>query len=104
MTYFLLGIAILFEAFGSAMLKVTSMTKSYGPYIGVAIGYAAAFYFLSLTLKELEIGVAYAIWSGVGTALAATIGVLVFKEGFDRKKLIGIAFIIFGVVLLNLSK
>ncbi|KMN37102.1 multidrug efflux SMR transporter [Lysinibacillus sp. LK3] len=104
MTYFLLGIAILFEAFGSAMLKVTSMTKSYGPYIGVTIGYAAAFYFLSLTLKELEIGVAYAIWSGVGTALAATIGVLVFKEGFDRKKLIGIGFIIFGVVLLNLSK
>jgi multidrug resistance protein EbrA len=104
MTYVLLGIAILFEAFGSAMLKVTSMTKNYGPYIGVAVGYATAFYFLSLTLKELEIGVAYAIWSGVGTALAATIGVVIFKEGFDRKKLIGIAIIILGVVLLNLSK
>ncbi|MFJ8067128.1 DMT family transporter [Psychrobacillus sp. NPDC096426] len=101
--YILLAIAIVSEVFGSSMLKITEGLKKTLPSIGVVVGYAIAFYALSLSLKTLPIGTAYAIWSGVGTALTALIGVVIYKEGFNKKKFFGLLLIIGGVILLNLS-
>lgn len=102
-TYLLLAIAIVSEVFGSSMLKVTEGFKKVLPTIGVVLGYAIAFYALSLSLKTLPIGTAYAIWSGVGTALTAIVGIIIYKEGFNLKKFFGLLLIIGGVILLNLS-
>ncbi|TQR19616.1 DMT family transporter [Psychrobacillus vulpis] len=102
-SYILLTIAIVSEVFGSSMLKMTEGFKKVLPSLGVIVGYAIAFYALSLSLKALPIGTAYAIWSGVGTALTALIGVIVYKEGFNLKKFLGLVLIIGGVILLNLS-
>lgn len=101
--YFLLIAAIVLEVFGSTMLKVANGFKKLFPIIGVILGYGLAFYILSLSLKHVPLGMAYAIWSGVGTALTALIGVIVFKEGMTRKKLLGLGFIIGGVVLINIQ-
>ena len=101
--YFLLIIAILCEVFGSSMLKATNGFKKLFPSLGVIIGYGGAFYALALTLRTLPIGMAYAIWAGLGTALTALVGIVIYKEGFSSRKLIGIIFIIGGVFLLNVE-
>ncbi|USK58292.1 DMT family transporter [Peribacillus asahii] len=101
MGYLWLAIAIIAEVFGSSMLKLTGGFKKLVPTIGVIIGYGIAFYALSLSLKHLPLGVTYAIWAGVGTALTVLVGVGVYKEGLDMKKSLGILLIIGGIVLLK---
>ncbi|MBS4207336.1 multidrug efflux SMR transporter [Bacillus sp. FJAT-50079] len=101
MGFLWLSIAIISEVVGSSLLKLTNGFKRIGPTIGVALGYGVAFYTLSLSLKELPLGIAYAIWAGVGTALTALIGIIFYKETIHFKKALGILFIIGGVVLLN---
>ncbi|AZV43486.1 DMT family transporter [Peribacillus asahii] len=101
MGYLWLAIAIIAEVFGSSMLKLTGGFKKLVPTIGVIIGYGIAFYALSLSLSYLPLGVAYAIWAGAGTALTALVGVVVYKEGLDMKKSLGILLVIGGVVLLK---
>lgn len=96
-------IAIASEVFASSMLKQTAGFKRLLPTFGVVIGYGLAFYFLSLTLQSLQIGTAYAIWAGLGTALTAVVGVIFYKEYFNVKKFVGIVLIIGGVVILNLA-
>ena len=71
------------------------------PSVAVILGYTVAFYCLSLTLRSISLGVAYAIWSGAGVTLVALIGWLVFKQALDNFAITGIAFIIVGVVILN---
>ncbi len=100
--YILLLIAIVSEVFASSMLKLSNGFKNVWASLGVVIGYALAFYTLSLTLKHLQLGTAYAVWAGLGTALTAIAGVAIFGERFNFKKLSGIAMIIVGVVVLNL--
>lgn len=102
-SYVLLAAAIIFEVFGSSMLKVSNGFKKVLPSIGVILGMGFAFYSLSLALKTIPLGSAYAIWSGVGTALTALIGVLIYKESFNRKKLLGLILIIGGVIIMKLS-
>ncbi|CAH0240754.1 quaternary ammonium transporter [Bacillus sp. Soil745] len=101
--YAFLAIAILSEVFGSSMLKVSNGFKRLFPSIGVVIGMGLAFYCLSLSLITIPLGTAYAIWSGIGTALTALVGVIVYKEGFNLKKFLGLVLIIGGVVVLKLS-
>lgn len=101
--YLLLILAIVSEVFGSSMLKITNGFKNLFPSLGVIVGYGIAFYALSLSLKTLPLGVAYAIWAGVGTALTAIVGIIIYKEEFNNKKLFGLVLIIFGVVLLNMG-
>lgn len=101
--YLLLAIAIVSEVFGSSMLKVSQGFKKLLPSIGVLLGMGTAFYCLSLTLKQVPLGTAYAIWAGVGTALTALVGVIVWKEKFDVKKGMGLLLIIGGVVIMKLS-
>lgn len=96
-------LAIIAEVFASSMLKRTEGFTRIGPSIGVVVGYGTAFYCLALTLKVITIGTAYAIWAGLGTALTAIVGVVLYKERFNRKKILGILCIILGVVVLNLA-
>ncbi len=98
-----LSISIIGEIFATSMLKMSEGFTVLFPSVGVIIGYALSFYCLSLCLKTIPLSLAYAIWSGVGTALTALIGVLVWGELFNMLKLSGIILIIGGVVLLNLS-
>ncbi|MEP9405567.1 multidrug efflux SMR transporter [Peribacillus frigoritolerans] len=101
--YAFLAIAILSEVFGSSMLKVSNGFKRLFPSIGVVIGMGLAFYCLSLSLITIPLGTAYAIWSGIGTALTALVGVIVYQESFNLKKFLGLVLIIGGVVVLKLS-
>lgn len=101
--YLLLAISIICEVFGSTMLKASNGFKKILPVVGIVIGYVLAFYTLSLSLKTLPLGLAYAIWSGVGTALTALIGIIIYKEGLSIKKLLGLGLIIGGVSILNMG-
>lgn len=100
--YFLLTLAIISEVFGSSLLKLTDGFKKLLPSLGVICGYGFSFYALSLTLTKLPLGHAYAIWSGMGTALTAMVGIVIYKEAFNLKKLSGLLLIITGVTLLNI--
>ena len=101
--FVILLIAIVSEVFGSSMLKASNGFKKLFPSLAVIVGMGLAFFNLSLALKEIPLGTAYAIWSGVGTALTALVGVLVYKESLNVKKVSGLLLIIGGVVLLKLS-
>lgn len=101
--YLFLAVAILTEIFGTSMLKASAgFTKLY-PSIATLIGFAVAFYSLSLALQQIPLGIAYAVWSGVGTAITAIIGILVWKETVNITSIAGILLIIAGVVILNLK-
>ncbi|MGN7177158.1 QacE family quaternary ammonium compound efflux SMR transporter [Paenibacillus sp. FSL R5-0490] len=101
--YFLLALAIVSEVAGSSLLKAADGFKKLLPSIGVIIGYSVAFYALSLSLKSLPLGVAYAVWAGLGTVLTALVGIFIYKENANGKKLLGLALIVGGVILLNSS-
>ncbi|MBM4181660.1 MAG: QacE family quaternary ammonium compound efflux SMR transporter [Betaproteobacteria bacterium] len=96
-----LSVAIVSEVIATSALKASEGFTRLWPSVIVTVGYASAFYFLSLTLKTIPIGVAYAIWSGVGVALIALIAWLFFGQVLDTPALIGLALIIAGVVVLN---
>ena len=101
----LLAIAIVSEVFGSTMLKLSQGFSKPLPSLGFVIGFGIASYCLSLALKDVSLGMAYAIWSGTGIVLTAIIGVILFNEKVDSWGVIGIVFILIGVVILNtLSK
>jgi small multidrug resistance pump len=96
-----LSVAIVSEVIATSALKATEEFTRLWPSIIVAIGYLSAFYFLALTLRTIPIGIAYAIWSGVGVALITLVGWLFYKQTLDMPAFIGIALIVAGVVVLN---
>ncbi|EEZ32869.1 Quaternary ammonium compound-resistance protein qacF [Brucella sp. NF 2653] len=100
--YAFLAIAIFSEVIGTLSLKASEGFSRLGPSIMVVVAYGLAFYFLSLTLKTIPVGVAYAIWSGVGVTLVALIGWLVFGQKLDLPAIVGMGLIIAGVIVLNL--
>ncbi|PAF19180.1 QacE family quaternary ammonium compound efflux SMR transporter [Terribacillus saccharophilus] len=104
MSYLFLAASILFEVFSSTMLKLSDGFKRLLPVIGIVLGYGISFYALSITLQSLPLGVVYATWSGVGTILTVVIGILLFKERVNKKGVLGIAILLVGLVLMNLSK
>jgi len=101
-TYIFLAIAIISEIIATTALKASEQFTRLWPSALVVVGYASAFYFLSLTLNKLNLGIAYAIWSGIGIVLVTVMGVLIYKQKPDLPALIGIALIIAGVVVINL--
>lgn len=101
MKWLFLFAAIIAEVIGTSALKSSEGFTKIIPSAIVLIGYGAAFYFLSLTLKSMPVGIAYAIWSGVGIVLISIIGYLVFKQHLDVPAIIGILLIIAGVVVIN---
>lgn len=100
--FLLLFFAILAEVVATSALKASEGFTRLTPSILVVTGYGVAFTCLSLTLKTLPLGVAYAIWSGVGTALVALIGWLHYKQQLDGPAILGITLIIAGAAVLNL--
>lgn len=102
MGIFYLAGAIISEVFGSSMMKLTAINNSKKPILGIIFGYALSFYLLSLTLITMPLSFAYAVWSGVGTALTAIIGFMIFKEKINKQMVIGISLLITGVVLMRL--
>ncbi len=98
-----LGIAILFEVAGTLSLKFSSDNNSLVAGGLVVIFYVASFSFMWLAIKKLDIGTAYAIWAGAGTALIALLGWLIFKDSLTVTKLLFIGLIIIGVVGLKLT-
>ncbi|GAA5540674.1 MULTISPECIES: DMT family transporter [Brucella/Ochrobactrum group] len=100
--YALLAIAICSEVIGTLSLKASEGFTRPIPSIIVVVTYGLAFYFLSLTLKTIPVGIAYAVWSGIGVTLVALIGWLVFGQKLDFAAVAGMALIIAGVVVLNL--
>ena len=101
-TWFYLGIAILSEVLATASLKSTEGFTKIGPSVLVLIGYSAAFYFLSLTLEDIPIGVAYAVWSGVGVATITVVSVVYMGQKIDLAGVLGIGLIVAGVIVLRL--
>ncbi len=97
-----LALAIVAEVIGTSALKAADGFSRFWPSLIVVAGYGAAFYFLSLTLRQVPVGIAYAVWSGVGIVLITMIGVLVFRQKIDLAGIVGIALIIAGVLVLNL--
>ncbi|TXL75973.1 QacE family quaternary ammonium compound efflux SMR transporter [Vineibacter terrae] len=102
MSYVYLGIAIVSEVIATSALKASEEFSRLVPSIIVVVGYGVAFYFLSLTLRTIPVGIAYAIWSGVGIVLIALVGLLWFRQALDLPAIIGMALIIAGVVVVNL--
>jgi len=100
---FYLVLAILAEVAGTTSLKFSQGFTKLIPSLIVVVCYGLSFWLLSLTLKKIEVGIAYAIWSAVGTALITAIGILWFKEPLTALKIGSIVLIILGVVGLNLG-
>jgi small multidrug resistance pump len=101
-TYLLLFVAIVAEVVATSTLKASENFTRLIPSLLVVVGYGVAFTCLSMTLKTLPLGVAYAIWSGIGTALVAVLGWLVYRQQLDLPAIAGIALIIIGTIVLNL--
>lgn len=96
-------LAIVFEVSGTTSMKFSQGFTKLIPSVLIFVCYAISFFFLTLTLKKLELSITYAVWAGLGTALIAGIGIIWFKEPVTLTKLVSIALIILGVIGLNLS-
>lgn len=96
-----LSIAIVAEVVGTSFLKSAEGFTRLAPSIAVVVSYVVAFFFLGLALKTLPVGIAYAIWAGVGVALIALVGHAVFDQALDAPAVLGMALIVAGVVIIN---
>jgi small multidrug resistance pump len=103
MHWIYLILAILFEVAGTTCMKLSAGFSRLVPSVLMGVFYVVCFGFLTLTLKKVDVGVAYALWSGTGTALIAAIGILWFREPMTLLKVCGLLAIIGGVVALNVS-
>ncbi len=97
-----LSIAIVSEVIATSCLKASEGFTRFWPSVVVVIGYLLAFYLLSLTLKTIPVGIAYAVWSGVGMVLIAMVGWLFLGQKLDMPAIIGLVFIITGVMVINI--
>lgn len=95
-------LAIACETLATSTLKSSDGFSKLWPSIITIVGYAASFYFLSIALKVFPIGIAYAIWSGVGVVLITSIGWLIYGQSLDMPALLGIGLIVAGVIVMNI--
>ncbi len=96
-----LSLAIAAEVVATSALKASDGFTRLWPAVLVVVGYGAAFFFLALTLRTIPIGIAYAIWSGVGVVLITLVAWLLFGQRLDAPALLGMALIVAGVVVMN---
>jgi small multidrug resistance pump len=101
MNYVYLFAAIVSEVIATSALKAAEGFSRFWPSVIVVVGYGLAFYCLSLTMRTIPIGIAYAIWSGVGIVLIALVGLLFYRQPLDAPALIGMALILAGVLIIN---
>jgi small multidrug resistance pump len=97
-----LALAIVAEVIATSALKAANGFSQLVPSLVVIAGYGTAFYCLGLALRSVPLGIAYAIWSGAGTALIALIGIVLYKQKLDPAAMLGIGLIVAGVLVLNL--
>ena len=102
MSYFYLALAIVAEVAGTSLLKVTEEFTKIIPTTFLVIFYLISFWLMTLALRELPLGVVYAVWSGLGIVLVAIIGAFVYKEVPDLASIIGMTLIISGIVVMHL--
>lgn len=103
MEWVYLFLAIAFEISATTLMKMSNGFTKILPTVGTFLGYIICFCFLSISLKKIDISVAYAIWSAVGIVVLSAIGIFVFKESINVLKVISLLFIVIGVVGVNLS-
>jgi small multidrug resistance pump len=99
--WILLSLAIFSEVIGTSSLKASEGFSRLWPSLTVVIAYAVSFYLLSLTLKSIPVGIVYAIWAGAGIALISLVAWLFLGQALDLPAVVGILFIIAGVVIIN---
>lgn len=102
MGYFYLIVAIVTEVIGTAALKPSDGFTRLGPSLVVVVGYGLSFYFFSLVLRTVPVGVAYAIWSGLGVVLITLTALVLYRQRPDAPALLGMGLILAGVVVINL--
>lgn len=103
MAWVLLSIAIFAEIVGTLSLKASDGLSKLWPSLGVLVGYATAFTLMAMSLKKLDVGITYAIWSGVGIVGAAIGGLIFFDQQLSKMTIFGMGIIITGVVVMNLG-
>jgi small multidrug resistance pump len=94
--------AILSEVIATTALKLSDGFTKLTPSVVVVVGYGASFYLLSIALKVIPIGLAYAIWSGVGIVLTVVTGIIFWRESLDWARVTGILLILLGILVINL--
>lgn len=102
LSYLYLAIAIVAEVIATTALKASAGFTKPLPSLIVVLGYGAAFYLFALVLRTIPVGIAYAIWAGVGVALVVLVSAILFKQQLDIPAIIGIGLIVAGVVVINL--
>lgn len=102
MAWFYLGIAIVAEIIATSALQAAQGFTKLWPSVLTLVGYAVAFYFLSLTLRSIPLGIAYALWSGVGIVCVSIIAFFLYKQSLDLPAILGMSMIVGGVVVINL--
>ncbi len=100
-SYGALAVAIVFEVIGTTLLQKSAQFTKLLPTFGMVVFYVASFYLLSQALKQLPLGIAYAMWSGLGIVLTALVSVFVFKQSLDLAAFAGMGLIIAGVIVMN---
>ncbi len=98
-----LAIAIISEVIATSFLKASDGFSKLWPSVIVIVGYASAFYFMSISIKSIPVGVTYAIWSGTGIVLIALVGWLVLGQKLDWPALLGISLLVAGVLVIQLG-
>ncbi|MCL6237697.1 MULTISPECIES: multidrug efflux SMR transporter [Acinetobacter] len=101
MSFIYLLIAIIAEVIATSALKASNGFTELVPIIFTVLGYSIALFFLGLTFKSIPMGLAYAMWSAAGIVLISCVGWIVFKQNLDLPAMIGLAFILLGIVIIN---
>ena len=101
MTYLYLAVAIIAEVAATSALKASEEFTRLIPSIIVIVGYGVAFYFMTLVLRVIPIGITYAVWSGLGIVLVAIVGFFLYKQTPDIPAIIGMSLIVSGVIVIN---
>lgn len=101
MAYFYLAIAIIAEVAATSALKASAEFTRLVPSLIVIVGYGIAFYFMTLVLRSIPVGVTYAVWAGLGIVLVTIVGAILYKEIPDIPAVIGIGLIVVGVIVIN---
>ena len=102
MKYFFLAAAIVCEVLGTSFLKKSDGFTKLWPSVITVVSFVACFYLFSQALKSIPLGIAYAIWAGMGIVLTATVSVVIFKQSLDTPAILGMILIVAGVLVINL--
>ena len=102
MPYLYLAIAVAFETIATSAMQASQQFTRLWPSVLMVVGYGISFYFMALTLRYMPVGVVYALWSGLGIILIATIGYTVFGQKLDLPAVIGLGLIILGIATIQL--